>query len=147
LALERWGSAPIYGDVLFHENDFQVIQGLDGVSDDGISGTLHGVWEAKWGWEQWNTDVAAMDGGLQLLLLWARGKMGGAVLPMGIGEARVSMTEPPPGQIRCVARCRTESKHQGMADVVFLNDAGDLFAELNDVRLILRPGASTANVQ
>jgi hypothetical protein len=147
LALEHWGSAPIYGDVLFHEDEFQVIQGLDGVSADGISGTLHGVCEAKWGWEQWNTDVAAMDGGLQLLLLWARGKMGGAVLPMGIGEARMSIAEPPPGQIRCVARCRAESKNQGMADVVFLNDAGDLFAELNDVRLIRRPGTSAATVQ
>jgi acyl transferase domain-containing protein len=144
LALNDWGGAPIYGDVLFHTDEFQVIQALDGMSDDGISGTLNGVGEAKWGWEHWNTDVAAMDGGLQLVLLWARSNMGGAVLPMSIGEIRMSTETPPQGPIQCVARCRAASKNRGVADIVFYSESGDRFAELKDVEVILRPdGAKT----
>jgi NAD(P)-dependent dehydrogenase (short-subunit alcohol dehydrogenase family) len=145
LALDDWGGAPIYGDVLFHEDEFQVIQGLDGVGDEGISGTVNGVHKAEWAWENWNTDVAAMDGGLQLILLWARSKMGGSVLPMGIGEARMSSDAPPQGRIRCVARSRTESKSRGLADVVFHTESGERFAELNDVQVILRPGTPVAD--
>ena len=144
LALNDWGGAPIYGDVLFHEDQFQVIQGLDGVSDSGISGTLNGVDKASWGWETWNTDVAAMDGGLQLILLWARNQMGGAVLPMSIGEMRMTGSIPPEGKIQCVAQCREASKNRGVADLVFHNQDGDRFAELNSVEVILRPDTPKA---
>ena len=144
LVLNDWGGAPIYGDVLFHEDQFQVIQGLDGVSDSGISGTLNGVDKARWGSETWNTDVAAMDGGLQLILLWARQQMGGAVLPMSIGEMRMISAIPPKGKIQCVAKCREASKNRGVADLVFHNQDGDRFAELNSVEVILRPNMPKA---
>jgi NAD(P)-dependent dehydrogenase (short-subunit alcohol dehydrogenase family) len=144
LVLNDWGGAPIYGDVLFHEDQFQVIQGLDGVSDTGISGTLNGVAKASWGWETWNTDVAAMDGGLQLILLWARKHMGGAVLPMSIGEIRMTSAIPPEGKIQCVAQCREASKNRGVADLVFHNEDGERFAELNSVEVILRPDGPKA---
>jgi len=144
LALNDWGGAPIYGDVLFHEDQFQVIQDLDGVSDSGIAGTLNGVDKASWGWETWNTDVAAMDGGLQLILLWARNQMGGAVLPMSIGEMRMTGSIPPEGKIQCVAQCREASKNRGVADLVFHNQDGDRFAELNSVEVILRPDTPKA---
>ena len=139
LPLNDWGGAPIYGDVLFHTDQFQVIQALDGVSDDGISGTLHGVDEARWSWERWDTDVAAMDGGLQLVLLWARTRMGGAVLPMSIGELRTLGAVPPRGRIHAVAQCKAESKSRGVADVVFHTESGERFAELRGVEVILRP--------
>jgi NAD(P)-dependent dehydrogenase (short-subunit alcohol dehydrogenase family) len=139
LTLADWGNAPIYGDVLFHKDQFQVIEALDGVADDGISGTLKGVENAEWTWEHWSTDVAAMDGGLQMLLLWARNKLGGAALPMAIGEMRVSGGLPPKGSIRAVAHCRAESKHRGIADVLFHSENGERFAELRGVELILRP--------
>ncbi len=139
LALNDWGGGPIYGGVLFHEGEFQVIQALDGVGDDGISGTLSGVEAGAWDWEEWDTDVAAMDGGLQLILLWARESMGGAALPMSIGEVRMAADALPEGRIQCVAKCRAESKNRGVADVVFHDEAGTRFAELNGVEVILRP--------
>jgi hypothetical protein len=145
LSLSDWGGAPIYGDVLFHKDKFQVIQTLNGVGVEGISGTLKGVDQAKWDWERWNTDVAALDGGLQLTLLWARDTMGGAVLPMSIGEIRISSSAPTEGKIECTALCRTASKNRGMADVVFHNESGTRVAEFKDVELILRPDAAKAN--
>ena len=137
-SLNDWGGAAIYGDVLFHSDDFRVIRDLDGVGPDGISGTLAGVREAGWTWEDWHTDVAALDGGLQLVLLWARNQLGGAALPMGIQELRVY--EPlADGPVRCVARCAGRGAQRGTADVVFLDTAGRLVAELRGVELVLRP--------
>ena len=60
--LKNWGDDALYGDVLFHTNDFQVITDVDGVSAGGISGALKGVKEAAWNWDAWQTDVAALDG-------------------------------------------------------------------------------------
>jgi hypothetical protein len=139
LALNDWGGAPIYGDVLFHEDQFQVIESLSGIGEKGISGTLNGVENAEWRWENWSTDVAAMDGGLQLILLWARSAMGGPVLPMSIGELRMNTTMPPKGKIKCVASCRGTSKTRGVADLVFHSESGELFAEIKAVEVILRP--------
>jgi hypothetical protein len=144
LSLQDWGGAPIYGDVLFHTDKFQVIDTLKGMSQSGIAGTLNGVEKAKWNWETWNTDVAAMDGGLQMLLLWARDQMDGAALPMGIGEIRLSPDLPSAGKITCTAECRASSKNKGVADVSFHNEDGIRFAEFKDVELILRPMTSTA---
>ena len=144
LSLEDWGGAPIYGDVLFHTDKFQVIDNLEGMSKDGIAGTLKGVDKAKWNWDEWNTDVAALDGGLQMLLLWARDQMGGAALPMGIGEIRLSADTPSQGKISCTAECRASSKKRGVADVSFHNEDGVRFAEFKDVELILRPMTNKA---
>lgn len=139
LGLSDWGGAPIYGDVLFHTDLFQVIRDIGGVSDSGISGTLSGVEQAEWTWESWNTDVAALDGGLQMLLLWAREQLGGAALPMGINQTIVHRTTPPNGPVRCVARCRPDGTNRGVADVIFEDEEGQPFTEFRGVELILRP--------
>jgi hypothetical protein len=143
LDLDDWGDAPIYGDVLFHKADFQVIDRLDGIAADGISGTLKGVHAAQWSWESWDTDVAALDGGLQLLLLWARSALGGAALPMAIGEYRHSLGGLAEGLVHCAARCRTAGSNRGLADLVFFDGRGAPVAELRDVELILRPEPRT----
>ncbi|MHC4393171.1 MAG: SDR family NAD(P)-dependent oxidoreductase, partial [Planctomycetota bacterium] len=68
-ALADWPHPLIYGDVLFHEGPFQVIESMDGVSDDAIGATLRGILEAGWREASWCLDVAALDGGLQLAIL------------------------------------------------------------------------------
>ena len=141
-ALNDWGGAPVYGDVLFHTDNFQVIEDVDGVGECGISGTLNGVESAQWSWEHWNTDVAALDGGLQMLLLWARERMGGAALPMGIGQTLVHAETPPTGSVTCVAHCRSSGKSRGLADISFADENGVLFTEFKDVELILRPSSN-----
>ena len=65
---------------------FQVIHSMDGISDEGISGVLRGVNLADWTGESWRIDIAALDGALQLAVLWARRMLGGATLPTTIEE-------------------------------------------------------------
>ncbi|PRP90688.1 Polyketide synthase PksJ [Enhygromyxa salina] len=138
LALGAWGDASIYGDVLFHGRDFQVIETLDGVGADGISGTLKGVRRAGWTSEPWQVDVAALDGGLQLAVLWARERLGGATLPMGIGELHIGSAPVTEGPVKVVASCR-ETSAGATVDVMLLDQAGARLSELRGAELVLRP--------
>jgi acyl transferase domain-containing protein/acyl carrier protein len=137
--LRDWGDATIYGDVLFHGREFQVIEQLDGVGEGGIAGTLKGVHEAGWKWDTWQTDVAALDGGLQLVVLWARDHVGGAMLPMSIGELRIADQPLSRGPVRVVASCRKTGASQASADVLFLDQAGTRLSELRNAQLVIRP--------
>jgi NAD(P)-dependent dehydrogenase (short-subunit alcohol dehydrogenase family) len=137
--MRAWGDAIVYGDVLFHGRDFQVIESLDGVADDGISGTLRGVHTAGWKWEPWQTDVAAHDGGLQMAVLWARERLGGATLPMSIGEVRIADAPLAEGPLRVVANCRKTSPSHAVVDVVLFDGAGTRVSELRNTELVLRP--------
>ena len=77
-----------------------------------------------------------------MLLLWARDHMGGAALPMGIGQTLVHAETPPEGTVTCVARCRPSGKSRGIADISFKDESGVLFTEFKNVELILRPGSN-----
>ena len=140
--LDDWGGSPIYGDVLFHGPAFQVIRDIEGASEEGIRGTLDGVGRAGWDWDAWHTDVAALDGGLQLALLWARAHLGGASLPMGIGGLHLHVQRPLTGRVQCAVRCRKTSSTRAFADLVFTAADGTPLAELRQVELILRPDVS-----
>jgi len=141
--LDDWGGQPIYGDVLFHGDRFQVIEALDGVSDEGIAARLRGVLGSGWVREPWLTDVAAFDGGLQLALLWARQVLGGASLPTGIGEVRLH-EGPTVGTVRCVLKGRHVRGSRASSDLVFVDDTGRTVAEFRGVETHLLPGASAS---
>ena len=134
--LDPWPEASIYGDVLFHGPDFQVIENLEGISDDGMAAALRGA-EAM-GWKkEWATDPALLDGGLQLAVLWFKRKLGGASLPMVIGSYhRYGKT--PSGSVRAELRSRVEDSDRTIADIVF-SDGDVLLAEMKDVQIYRRP--------
>ncbi len=137
--LQAWDERPLYGDVLFHGDRFQVIESLEGVGPQGIAGTLKGVDRAGWTWERWQTDTAAHDGGLQMALLWARSQLGRAMLPMGVQALRLSETPVVSGPLRCVVRCRESGSSRVLADVVLLDPRGRLVSELCGAELVARP--------
>jgi len=145
--MRAWGDATVYGDVLFHGREFQVIETLDGVGDDGISGTLRGVHTAGWKWEPWQTDVAALDGGLQMAVLWARERLGGATLPMGIGEVLIADVPVAHGPLRVVANCRKTSASHAVVNVVLFDGAGTRLSELRNTELVLRPDQPRVRAQ
>ena len=135
-ALEPWPEPSIYGDVLFHGPDFQVIENLEGISEEGMAAELRGVHAMGWE-EDWNTDPALLDGGLQLAVLWFKRRLGGASLPMGIG-AYHHYADPTDQTVRAVLHSRVADKDRTVADIVFLEN-GVLLAELRDVQIYRRP--------
>ncbi|MFH1462931.1 MAG: SDR family oxidoreductase [Pseudomonadota bacterium] len=136
--LDDWGGQAIYDDVLFHTDTFRLIQSVQGVSDEGISGTLTGVHGAGWPTERWQTDAAALDGGLQLALLWTQRVLGGASLPTSVGQVHAYTEDLSSGPVRCVLRGRRVGALRTLSDLVFFNERGDLIFELRDVEAHLK---------
>jgi hypothetical protein len=143
-ALPSLGPWPSGGDLydgrtLFHGRDFQVIRHLDGVSRDGIAGTVVGLREAGWVAQPWKSDPAALDGGLQLATLWTQHVLGGAALPMSVGALHTFAEGPSDGPLRAVVRGQIVARDRTRADIAFVDHRGTLVAELRDVQYVLRP--------
>jgi acyl transferase domain-containing protein/NADP-dependent 3-hydroxy acid dehydrogenase YdfG len=139
--LEPPGRSPLYdGDVLFHGPRFQAIRTLHGVSAAGASAEVCGVRGLGWpAGEEWQTDPAAVDGGLQVALLWAERVLGGASLPMAVAEYRIWRAGLAPGPIRCLVRARAIHASNAECDIACLDEDGSLRAELLGVELVRRP--------
>lgn len=136
--LKPWNDA-IYGDVLFHGPDFQVIQSVEGVSDAGGSAILSGVKQAGWKGHWETSDPAALDGGLQLALLWGKKVLGGATLPTGVGTYQVHRQELVDEPIHCTVNRTKVEKSKAICDIQFLSGEGQLLAELQGVETHLLP--------
>jgi hypothetical protein len=132
LALQAWGGT-IYGDVLFHGPDFQVISSMEGVSEHGIAASLESVETMGWPGGAWRTDPALMDGGLQLALLWTQHRLGGPSLPTAVGEFHYFGAAPPTGTVHAALKGRVVSRDKVVSDVVFTGADGELLAELRGV--------------
>jgi hypothetical protein len=138
--LENWTGSIYGGDVLFHGPELQVIQGVDGVSKGGMAGSLAGTASRSWHNGSFLTDVAAMDGGLQMALLWSEHVLGGASLPTAVGALRV-WSPPTQASVRAVLHARKIGKSSTVSDLVFTDAAGEVVAELVGVETHLRPKA------
>jgi hypothetical protein len=129
------------GRVLFHGPRFQGIRAVDGVSAEGITGTLVGVRELRWDAEPWRTDPLAVDGALQLVLLWVRHVLGGASLPMAVGEFHLYRPGPVAGSVTCRVRGTHAQDARAVCDAVLLDADGAVLAELRGIEAVLRPAA------
>ncbi|WP_394844171.1 SDR family NAD(P)-dependent oxidoreductase [Pendulispora brunnea] len=138
-SLGPWTKVIYDGHILFHGPKFQMIRAIEGVSRDGMVGTLHGVRELGWSHPSFQTDPGILDGALQLAGLWACHVLGGATLPMAIARYRIHQALPE-GDIRCIVHGRQIHHARGVADVALVDAQGRLVGELLGVENVLRPG-------
>jgi NAD(P)-dependent dehydrogenase (short-subunit alcohol dehydrogenase family) len=127
------------GRVLFHGPRFQAIREVDGICAAGAAGVLSGAYDLGWNRAAWHTDPAAVDGGLQLAVLWARQVLGRATLPMGVAEYRTYQIGTYDGPTRCVVRARDVWSDAAECDIAFIGGDGTVRAELFGVSLVPRP--------
>jgi malonyl CoA-acyl carrier protein transacylase len=138
--LEPWTRSEIYdGYVLFHREGLHVIQSLDGISPAGIAGTLVGASGMNWPVGPWCTDPAALDGGLQLAAWWTHRVLGGASLPMALGELRLYQQGLVDGPMHCVVHAREVHSARSVCDISFIDPTGALIAQMLGVESVLRP--------
>ncbi|HKV37521.1 MAG TPA: SDR family oxidoreductase [Pyrinomonadaceae bacterium] len=138
--LEPWTRSEIYdGHVLFHREGLHVIQSLDGISAAGIAGTLTGASRMNWPAGPWCTDPAALDGGLQLAAWWTHRVLGGASLPMALGELRLYRQGLFDGPVRCLVHARAVHSARSVCDISFADSTGTLIAQMLGVESVLRP--------
>jgi NAD(P)-dependent dehydrogenase (short-subunit alcohol dehydrogenase family) len=130
----------VYDHMLFHGPDFQVIQDFGGMSSAGMQARLHGVVDAQnWPGEGWSTDVAALDGGLQMVVLWTQLMTKKAALPTSISSFR-SFGPPQGGALSVVLSARRAGAQNTVTDVAFIDGTGRIVAELCGVEAHALPG-------
>ncbi|MBZ4322116.1 polyketide synthase dehydratase domain-containing protein, partial [Streptomyces huiliensis] len=136
-----WYSDEIYdGTVLFHGPLMRSLATVDALSPEGARGTLHGL--AALGWPDataWHTDPAAVDGALQLAVLWATRALGGATLPMAVGGFHLHHRGPARGPLLCAVRRVWAEGDHAQCQVRLVQEDGTPFADLRDVELVRRP--------
>ncbi|MDQ0792389.1 acyl transferase domain-containing protein [Streptomyces sp. B1I3] len=127
------------GHVLFHGPRFQAIRTLHGVSGQGAEASVAGLRALGWAEGPWPLDPAAVDGALQLAVLWAEHVLGDATLPMAVAECRVHRRGPAQDTVRCVVRARRAHETGARCDVALIDPDGCLRVELLGVELVRRP--------
>ncbi len=144
LAHERFPHSvkDVYERMLFHGPDFHVIRQISGMSAGGMEATLTGVVDAvNWPGEGWSTDVAALDGGLQLVVLFTQLMTKRAALPTGIGSFR-TFAPPRGGALSAVLSARRTGAHNTLTDVALMDGTGRVVAELCGVEAHALPGGT-----
>jgi hypothetical protein len=133
------------GHALFHGPTFQVIDALDGVDAEAASAHLRGARFVD-GWPSlgWKTDPAALDGALQLPLVWAREQLGGAMLPSRVHRVRSYQPGLATTLLRGVLTRRDVQPTRVVSDVALIDAEGRLFAELIGIETHLRPDDASA---
>ncbi len=130
----------IYQRKLFHEGDFRVINKLGCFSDNGCTGLLKhvngGLDKQK---ASWSSDVAILDGGLQLALLWKLAMSNKTSLPTGFDQLVLYQPSIYEGSINC--RCLSEkvSPLQTNWDILFENKDGKALARINGLQMHVVP--------
>lgn len=135
---------PIYdGHTLFHGPSLRVLRRIDGVGPGGATGEVAGAAESGWPDESWRTDPAALDGAIQLAVVWAYEQTGRATLPMFVRKARFRAGGLESGPLRCVVRAVSVSEQSVVCDVSLLRptraDGEHVVAALNGLELVARP--------
>jgi acyl transferase domain-containing protein/NADP-dependent 3-hydroxy acid dehydrogenase YdfG len=126
------------GATLFHGPRFQAIRSAR-VGAAGAAGDVAGSRALDWAGSAWRVDPAALDGGLQLAVLWARRAGAGRTLPMAVRECRVHREGGVPDAVRCVVRAGSVSDSGAECDVALVDADGQARVELLGVHLVRRP--------
>jgi hypothetical protein len=143
-----WGDRVVYdGRVLFHGPALQVIEAVDGVGPDGGVATLVGLRDRGWPTAGWVLDPAALDGLLQLGVLWTEHVIDGASLPTSLGTLRVLRTGPLDGPLRAVVRRREAGGDRARFDAVLLGTDGAPVVELRQAATHRLPGEGPATAR
>jgi NADP-dependent 3-hydroxy acid dehydrogenase YdfG len=131
---------PYDGVTLFHGPRLQAIRPVPEVGPAGAAGTVATSRALGWERRSWQLDPAAVDGALQLAVLWAWQAGAGRTLPMAIRECRVHRPGAAEDELRCVVLAGRVADSGATCDVALTASDGAPWLELLGVELVRRPG-------
>ncbi len=132
---------PYDGVTLFHGPRFHALgAAAPGISAAGAEGTVIGMRALGWPESACRMDPAAVDGALQLAVLWAQRAGSGDTLPMAVRESRLYRDGAIDDTARCVVRARQAGEAGAECDVALIDPDGAIRVELLGVQLVRRPG-------
>ena len=136
-----WPEADIYGKLLFHGPAFQVIRKVEGVSAEGIAGTLTGSLDRNWVDGHRHSDAAMLDGGLQLARLWGYHSLGKPTLPTSIGSLWIKNPGCDTNPVRCLVSAHAVGSNKIVCDIGFVGMGNELVATMTGVEMHATAGA------
>ena len=139
LSAAPWNETEIYNQLLFHGPEFHMIRAIEGVSDNGIAGTLRARNGERWRHGAGGYDPGMLDGGLQLARLWGFLKLGQATLPMRVAGIRV-FRETGSAPIECRVSA-SAGGNRTVCDISFFTLEKKLLALMTGVEMYAAPGA------
>ncbi|MCP4674117.1 MAG: SDR family oxidoreductase [Deltaproteobacteria bacterium] len=131
----NWTRDLVYKDKLFHGKDFQVIRELDEFSLKGCSGILSGgnhLDELK---SFWKSDVALLDGGLQLALLWMLQQNSKESLPAAFESLTLYKDLKSEKQVRCELAVVESDAMGARCDITYTNPQEEVLAEFKGLQI------------
>ncbi|TPW08939.1 MAG: putative 3-oxoacyl-acyl-carrier-protein reductase [Alphaproteobacteria bacterium] len=120
-----------YAGPLFHGARFEALSRLEGTDSRGGVAIVKRCTDLGWPDEPWATDPAALDGGLQLGLLWASANKRGTMLPQRIASFAQYSVPAPSAPLQCSFTARPVSEKRIDFDFVLETVAGDLVAVMS----------------
>lgn len=137
--------AEAYAGPLFHGARFAAVAALEGAGALGGAAVLKRSCDLGWPGQAWATDPAALDGSLQLGLLWAHASSRGTMLPQKIASFAQVRDLPPGAPLRARLQARPVSDKRVDFDVILEMLSGEPVAELAGVEFYaLGAGASAS---
>jgi acyl transferase domain-containing protein/acyl carrier protein len=128
--------AACYADgALFHGPAFQVLERLESSAKGGATARLHGLVTAGWDGDVWATDPAALDGCLQVALLWGLEQTKSQTLPLKVGELVRWRAGALADGLRCVLSAVEANSKRTVCDIRLLDAAGLPVADLRRVEM------------
>jgi acyl transferase domain-containing protein/acyl carrier protein len=122
------------GGALFHGPAFQVLENVT-CQESSATASLHGLTTAGWQGEGWATDPAALDGCLQLALVWSFEQLGRKVLPLKVGEVVRYRAGALGDGLRCVLSNGDAKNNRAVCDVDLVDADSQLVASIKRLEL------------
>lgn len=140
----------IYSDVLFHGGHFRAIERVEACSDEGSVAKLAaaptpGEWMGEPLRTAWIAEPLALDGALQLGLLWTYEQCGQHSLPSYIGSYRQFRHQFPRDGLTAVLRPAGQRGSLVVsANIELCTDSGALVARLEGCQFVMDPSLAGA---
>ncbi len=129
------GKAEIYRELLFHGSDLHGIEYVECCTPAGIvaaasSAPAPAAWVGQPMRSAWLADPLVLDCGFQMMIVWSCEQYGAGSLPCAVASYRQYRRAFPQGQMRIVAHVTRHSEHRALADLDFIDTAGQLIARM-----------------
>ena len=135
-----------YAGPLFHGPSFAAVEHLDSFGTAGGAARLKRFTDLGWPQDNWAIGPTAVDGGLQLGLLWASAHGRPLMLPQRIGRVALNRRFPENDVLHCRFAARPIDEKRVDFDLTFETTDGNLIAELSGVEFYVAGAAADASL-
>ncbi len=132
-----WTHETAYNEKLFHGKHFQVIKELNEFSSTGCSGTLKSGVKLTESTNLWRSDMALLDGGLQLALLWMLKNNSKDSLPVSFDSFTLYKNPAEKTEVYCDLQIVKNDMMGAICNIIYINTKEEVLAEIKGLQIIV----------